>query len=107
VRYFVTITGPDPWAGYVEAETADQARYAAHDAMIEFALGGRGLSAGTEITAVPMPVDERRPPSSAQQRLPRRPLLPQPTQDRRHTSSTSASAAPRRFCSASPKAARP
>ena len=30
----MTITGPDAWAGYVEAESADQARYAAHDAIV-------------------------------------------------------------------------
>jgi hypothetical protein len=59
VRYFVTITGPVPWAGYVEAESAEQARYAAHDAMLEYALGGRAMPTGTEINAVPMPIDGR------------------------------------------------
>jgi hypothetical protein len=54
----VTITGPDPWAGYVEAESADHARYAAHDGMLEYALGGRPLPADSEITAVPMPIDD-------------------------------------------------
>lgn len=54
----MTIVGPDPWAGYVEAETADQARYAAHDGMLEYGLDGRPLPAGTEITAVPMPIDD-------------------------------------------------
>ena len=58
MRYFVTIVGPDPWAGYVEAESADQARYAAHDGMLEYGLDGRPLPTGTEITAVPMPIDD-------------------------------------------------
>ena len=55
----MTITGPDAWAGYVEAESADQARYAAHDAMLEYGPSGRALPTGTEITAVPMPIDGR------------------------------------------------
>jgi hypothetical protein len=58
VRYFVTITGPDAWAGYVEAESADHARYAAHDAMLDYGAAEGALPAGTEITAVPMPIDD-------------------------------------------------
>ena len=54
----MTITGPDPWAGYVEAESADQARYAAHDAMLDYGAAEGSLPAGTEITAVPMPIDD-------------------------------------------------
>jgi hypothetical protein len=41
----------------VEAESPEQARYAAHDRMPESGRNGKPLPAGTEITAVLMPID--------------------------------------------------